>query len=149
METQNSSIESMYKTTVIVWAAIFFSQILLLVVIYFAKPEIFRFDFSKPVLGENALMVILFGAMALVNVGMSIVLSRRAVNQAIEKQNPALMQSAIVLGCAFCEAASLLGVVMAFAFSYQYFFVWFIVGGLAMLLHFPKRDDFIHAGYKR
>jgi hypothetical protein len=37
---------------------------------------------------------------------------------------------------------------MAFAFSYQYFFLWFALGILGMILHFPKRDNLIAAAYK-
>lgn len=149
MENQNTSIEQQYKTSVIIWAAILFSQFLLLVVIFFAKPEVFRFDAAKPILGDKPAMTIMFAALAIMNVAMSFVLRQRSVKKAIDTQTPALVQQGIVVGAALCEAVSLLGVAMAFAFSYQYFFVWFVVGILGMLLHFPKRDDFIAAGYKR
>jgi hypothetical protein len=47
-----------------------------------------------------------------------------------------------------CEAISLLGVALAFAFSYQYFFLWFALGILGTILHFPKRDNLVAASYK-
>lgn len=149
MQNQNSNVEGQYRTLTIVWFALLVSQLLLLVVIYFAKPEVFRFDFSKSLLGENALMTGMFALLAISNLVMSFVLSRKYLNQAIAERKPALVQTATIIGCALCEAISLFGVVMAFAFSYQYFFLWFALGILGTILHFPKRDNLIAASYKR
>ena len=92
-----------------------------LVVIFFAKPEVFRFDFSKPLLGENQMMTVIFALLAISNLVMSFVLSRKYLNQAISEQKPALVQTAMIIGCALCEATTLFGLVLAFALSYQYF----------------------------
>ena len=149
MRNQNSNVEGQYKTLAIIWFALLVSQIMLVVVIFFVKPEIFRFDFSKPLLGENAMMVVMFALLAISNLVLSFVLSKKYNNQAIAEQKPALVQTAMILGCALCEAVSLFGVVMAFAFSYQYFFLWFALGIMGTILHFPKRDNLIAASYKR
>lgn len=55
---QNQNVEQSYRTMVIIWFALLNSQLLLLVVLYFAKPKVFEFDFSKPLLDENALFII-------------------------------------------------------------------------------------------
>ena len=149
MQNQNSNVETAYQTITIVWFALLVSQVLLLVVIFFAKPEVFRFDFSKSLLGENAIMTGMFALLAISNLLMSFVLSRRYINQAIAEQKPSLVQTAMIIGCALCEGISLFGVVMAFAFGYQYFFLWFALGILGTILHFPKRDNLIAASYKR
>lgn len=146
---QNPNIEESYKTMVIIWAALLFSQLMLLVVVYFAKPEVYRFDFSKPFLGENAVLVIAFAAIAVTNLAVSFVMKKRSLQQAIEKQQIALVQTGQILAYAFCEAVSLLGIVLAFAFSYQYFFLWFALGIIGIILHFPRRDDLIAASYKK
>jgi len=122
---------------------------MLLIVTFLAKPEAFRFDFSKSPLGENALMTMMFAVLAISNLGLSFIFKRKYLNQAVVEQKPAHVQTAMILGCALCEAISLFGLVMAFAFSYQYFFLWFALGITGMIMHFPKRDSLIAASYKR
>ena len=146
---QNSNIEQNYKTLVTIWAALLFSQVMLLVVVFFAKPEVFKFDFTKPFLGENAVIIIAFAFVALANLALSFIMKKRSFEQAVEKQQMAFVQTGLILAYAFCEATSLLGIVLAFAFSYQYFFVWFALGILGIILHFPRRDDVVAASYKK
>ncbi|HEX8370002.1 MAG TPA: hypothetical protein VF604_15755 [Pyrinomonadaceae bacterium] len=146
---QKMSVEQAHRTLVVIWFALLVSQALLPVVIYFAKPEAFKFDFSKPLLGENAMIIIVFALPAISNLALSFVLSRKNLNQAIAGQNIGLVQTAMVIGCALCEAISLFGVALVFAFSYQYFFLWFALGILGTILHFPGRDNLVAASYKR
>jgi hypothetical protein len=148
MHDQKFNVEGHYRMLTVVWIALLFSQLLLLIVIFFAKPEAFRFDFSKSLLGESPIVTVMFALLAVSNLVLSFVLSRKYLNQAIAEQKPALVQTAMIIACALCEAISLFGVVMAFAFSYQYFFLWFALGILGTILHFPKRDNLIAASYK-
>jgi F0F1-type ATP synthase membrane subunit c/vacuolar-type H+-ATPase subunit K len=99
--------------------------------------------------GENPAIVIAFAALALTNLALSFVMKKRAVQQAIEKREVSYVQTGLVLACAFCESISLLGFVLAFAFSYQYFFLWFALGIVGIILHFPRRDDVMAATYKK
>jgi uncharacterized membrane protein len=147
---QQTNVEAVYRTLVVIWLGLLVSQAMLLVVIYFAKPEAFRFDFSKPLLGENAPFIVVSALLlAVSNLVFSFVVSRKFLNQAVAAQNVAFVQKALIVGCAVCEAISLFGVVLVFAFSYQYFFLWFALGILGTILHFPKRDNLIAASYKR
>jgi hypothetical protein len=146
---KNSNVEQSYKTLTLIWFALLASQIMFLVVIFFAKPEVYRFDFSKPLFGDNAVIVIVFAMLAITNLALSFIMKKRSYQQAVEKQDVALVQTGLILACAFCEAISLLGMVLAFAFSYQYFFLWFALGIIGILLHFPRRDDVIAANYKK
>ncbi len=116
---------------------------------FFAKPEVFKFDFTKPVLGENAVFVSVFAALALANFGLSFVMKKRSYEQAIAEQKIVFVQTGLIIACALCEAISLLGVVLAFAFSYQYFFLWFALGILGIILHFPRRENVFAANYKK
>ena len=146
---QNSNVGRNYQTLVVIWFALFLSQITLLGVVYFARPEVYKFDLTRPVLGENAVLIIAFALVALVNLALSFVMKKRAFQQAVEKQQVAFVQTGLILAYAFCEAISLLGIVLAFAFSYQYFFLWFALGILGIILHFPRRDDVVSASYKK
>lgn len=146
---QNSNTEQSYKTLMIIWFALVVSQVLFLVVIFFAKPELFRLNFAQPLLGENAVMIIVFAFIAIINFALSFVMKKRSYEQAIEKQQIAFVQTGLILACALCEAISLFGMVLAFAFSYQYFFLWSALGILGILLHFPRRTDVLAVSYKK
>ncbi len=147
---QNSNIEPQYKTLTMIWAALLSSQFLFLVVLYFAKPEVFRFDFSKPLLdGENSFIIIAFALVGVSTFLMSFVMKSKFIKQAIDGQNVGLIQTAMIIGCALCEATTLFGLILAFAFSYQYFFLWFALGILGIILHFPRRENLVAASFKR
>lgn len=148
MENEKINAEGAYKTLVILWFALLMSQVMFLVIIFVAKPEVFRFDFSKPILGENAAVIIALSVLALANFALSFVMKKRSYEQAIAEQKIALVQTGLIIACALCEAISLLGLMLAFAFSYQYFFAWFALGILGIILHFPRRETVISASYR-
>lgn len=148
MQNQNPNVEQKYRAITIVWFALLVSQLLLLVPMYFAKPEVFKFDFSQPLLGENAPLILALAVLGVSTFLLSFILKRKFMNQAISEQKTASVQTAVIIGCALCEATSLFGFVLAFVANYQYFFLWFALGILGTILHFPKRDDFIAASYK-
>jgi hypothetical protein len=146
----NSNIEQNYKTLVIIWFALLVSQIIFLVVIFFAKPEVYKFDFTKPFFaGETPVLIITFAVLAIANFALSFIMKRRSFQQAVEKQQIAYVQTGLILAYGFCEAVSLLGILLAVAFSYQYFFVWLALGILGIILHFPRRSDVIAASYRK
>jgi hypothetical protein len=149
MQNEKINAESAYKTLMLLWFALLMSQVMFLVILFVAKPEIYRFDFTQPILGENSLMVIVFAVLALANFGLSFVMKNRAYRQAVEEQKVHYVQTGLILACALCEAISLLGLLLAFAFSYQYFFAWFALGIVGILLHFPRRETVIAASYKK
>ena len=146
---QPGYVEQSYRTLIIIWFSLLNSQLLLLVVLHFTRPEIFRFDFSKPLLGENPTMVIVLAVSAVLTFLLSFVLRKKFINQAINEQKTEFVQTAVVIGCALCEAISLFGFVLVFTLNYQYFFLWFALGILGIILHFPRRDNLIDASYKR
>jgi hypothetical protein len=149
MQSEKTNVEAAYKTLIILWFALLVSQFMFLVIIFFTKPEIFRFDFSKPIFGENAPVIIALAVLALANFALSFVMKKRSYEQAVTEQKIALVQTGLIIACALCEVISLLGLLLAFAFSYQYFFAWFALGILGIILHFPRRDTVIAASYKR
>ena len=149
MENENLTSEQAYRTLAMIWIALFMSQFMFLAIIYFAKPEVFKFDLSKPFLGENATVIILFAFLAIANLIISFFFSKRFINEAIEKQSFELVQRALIVGLFLCETISMLGLLLAFAFDYQYFFIWIALGMLGMILHFPKRHNIHLATYKK
>lgn len=154
MQNQSPNIETQYKTLVIIWAALTASQLVFLVLVYFARPELFRFDFAQPLLGgrgsgSTGALIIGFALAAVTAVLFSFAFRNRLNERSVAEQNPAQVQTGLIIALALCEAASLFGLTLAFAFDYSYFYVWIALGILGMLLHFPKRDPLHAASYKK
>lgn len=143
------NVEQLYRTSLIVWSAFLISQSVFFMVLYFVKPELFKFDFSKPILGENLVIVAAFGFMAIVNLFVGLFLKMQTINRAIEEQSPPQLQTAMILGLAFCESIGIFGFVLAMGFSYQYFFFWSILAIIGMFFHYPKRQNFHDASFKK
>ena len=122
MQNSNPNVEQQYRVLSVIWFVLLFSQAMFLVVVYLSKPEVFSFDLSKPLLGENPPITIAFAILAIVNLAISFVIEKRAVEQGIAEQKIQFIQTGLIIACALCEAISILGLIMAFAFSYQYFF---------------------------
>lgn len=144
------NVESQYRTLMTLWVAMLFSQFTFLIVLFFAKPTLFRFDFSKPLLdGENSALIIALAIAGIVCFALSFVFRRKFINRGIANQNVSIIQQALIISCAFCEAVSIFGLVVAFSTNYQYFFLWSALGIPGIILGFPKRENLIAASYKR
>lgn len=138
-----------YQILTIIWTSLLASQALFLVVAFFAKPELLRFDFSLSPLEPNAPVILGLAGVAFAPAAASFVVKRRLYEQAVHQQDPAQIQAGLITALALCEASSLIGLFLAFAFDYQYFFLWVALGIVAMLLHYPKQDDLLAAGYRQ
>jgi F0F1-type ATP synthase membrane subunit c/vacuolar-type H+-ATPase subunit K len=147
METQTA--EQLHRTSVVLWFSLLSAQILFLVVVFVTKKELFNFDTTKPVLGDEPVVPIIFAMLALMNLGLSFFMKSQSAKRAVDEQNPRLLQTGTIIACAFCESISIMGLILAFAFHYHYFFLWFALGIFGILLHFPKRSDFLAADFKK
>jgi hypothetical protein len=145
---ENSNVEHQYRITKIIWVVFLVSQFSILLALFLAKKELFSFEFAQPLLSEEPVVPIIFGFLALLNLALSFFLKSQAVKKAIEEQNPKLIQTATVMGLAFCESVSIMGLILAFAFNYQYFFLWFALGILGIILNFPRRETLMAASYR-
>lgn len=147
METQTP--EQLHRTSVVLWFSLLSAQILFLVVVFVTKKDLFNFDSAKPFLSDEPVVPIIFAMLALMNLGLSFFMKSQSAKRAASERNPRLLQTGTIIACAFCESISIMGLILAFAFNYQYFFLWFALGVLGILLHFPKRNDFLAAGFKK
>ena len=149
MNEPKPNLVAQYQSLVVIWGAILMSQIMFLVVLFVTKKELFEFRFDQPVTGQSGSMILGFAVVALTCVGFSFAFKRRFFERAVEQQEPNLIQTGTIIALALCEASSLIGLCLAFAFDYQYFFAWFILGIAGILFHFPRQNDLLAAGYKR
>lgn len=145
--------EGVYRTNTIMWAAMLISQFMFFVVIYFAKPQVFEFigaNNGEIVRDEPVSYFPIFIVLAVVAVivfALSFVIKSRLLKYAIDSKNVELVQQAQIVAYALCEAVSLFGMVVAFTVNSRFFFLWFVVGILGMLLHFPRREHFHAAAF--
>ena len=149
MNERKPNIVAQYQTLLIIWAAILMSQVMFLLVIFLTKGELFEFRFDQPFTGQSGTMILGFAVAALTCVGLSFAFKRRFIERAVAEQDPKLVQTGTIIALVLCEASSLIGLCLAFAFDYQYFFAWFVLGIAGMLFHFPRQNDLLAAGYKR
>ncbi len=138
MQNQKINPEQAYQTFLIIWFALFVSQLLFLFLVFFIKPELFVFDFTKPLLDEHELVGFLI-ATSITVLLVSLAFKKKYLRQSVQRQNVGLVQTAMIVGCALSEAISLFGLLLAFAYDYQYFFLFSATGIAATVLHFPRR----------
>ncbi len=146
-EQQNTRAAGIHQTLIILWASLTISHLLFLLVIYFSKPELFTLEHGPT---ETPLLpvIAIFAVAAIVAVGISFVIRSRSSKMSEIKQSPVILQTGLISSLALCEAASLFGLVTAFAFSYSYFYFWIFFGVVASVLHFPKFSEVLAATYK-
>jgi F0F1-type ATP synthase membrane subunit c/vacuolar-type H+-ATPase subunit K len=152
---ENPGAEARYKTLVVIWAALTMSQLMFVALVYFTRPGLFRFDLARPALGGgpggtgSTALIIGFAAASATAVALSFAFKRRLNERAVAERNPAHVQTGLIIALALCEASSLFGLALAFAFDYQYYFLWIALGTIGMIFHFPKRDDLHTASQNR
>ena len=137
-----------YKTLVIIWLVLLLSQLMFLAVTYFVKPHLFSIDLSNPLLGDKPLITLSFIASATIFFVLSFVLARQHIKRAERDQDAGCVQTGLVLGCALSEVPSILGMLLAFVWEYQFFFLWIAMGFIGILLHFPRKSSLDAATYK-
>ena len=138
MQTANGP-NTQYKTSIVIWFAFLMSQLMFLPIIFLTRRELFTLDFSQPVLGRSMAQIFGFAFAALTVFILSFAFRTKFNERAAAERKPEYVQYGLIVACALCEACTLFGVALAFAFDYQYFFFWIALGVVGVLLHFPRR----------
>lgn len=140
-----TEIDHKYRTLRIIWLILLFSQLLFIGVVYSVKAEMFAAEGHESLVTSDSPIVIGAAFLAVMNLVISFVISGKAIERGIAEQNPQYVQTALVIGCAFCEAVSIIGLLLAFVFEYPYFYLWLIAGFIGIFLHFPRRKNLLDA----
>jgi len=138
-----------YQTLLVTWVALLMSQVFFFILVRFIKPELVTTSTSFPFLSNKPLIIFVFAGSALIFFFLSQVLSRQHIRRAIQDQDAACVQTGLIIGCALSEVPSLIGVLLAFAFDYPYFYLWIALGIFGVLLNFPRKGSLDAATYKR
>ncbi|KXJ98716.1 MAG: hypothetical protein UZ17_ACD001002589 [Acidobacteria bacterium OLB17] len=132
----------------VIWGAMLFAQFLFLVVGYSTKPALLFLDPSKPVLGADPMPTMILIALAFIMLVGSFVVKKNLIAGAVGRRDVAALQSAYVVGMAMAESISLIGLVAAFVFDYQYFAGFIVLGMIAIALHYPKMSSILAATFR-
>lgn len=150
MQNKKFDVDQAQRTSAIVWFILLLSQVMFLGLIFSFDPSLRSLGLgTAPILDQNAPVVIAAALLAAINLIVSIIINKRCIDHAIATQQPSYVQTGLVIGCAFCESISLIGLVLALGFGYPYFYFWFIVGIIGIFLHFPRRATLVAASANR
>lgn len=140
--------DELYRTMFVIWGAMLLSQFLFFVVGYTSKPALLYVDISKPVLGAEPLPILILGVIALSLIAASFVVRKQLTAKAIGSKDIEKLLSAHITGMAMAEGVSLLGLVAAFVFDFQYFVVFLLLAALTIFLHRPKMASVLAATFE-
>jgi hypothetical protein len=134
------SIDTRYRTMVIIWVAQVMS-----VVLFFLFTQFVEISTDRT---EKNILSFVLAAVGTFSVIFSFVVKARLLRKSVEKQDPALVQTAGIAARNFSEVPALLAVVERFVLPGREYLLLFVISALAMLLHYPRRSDLLAASYK-
>jgi uncharacterized membrane protein len=141
-QSDEAKLDARYRTMVILWAALVSSLGLYYLLSLFVPGPDTQND-------QGLTVILVLAAVGISLVMISLILKGRFIKQAEEKQTPALLQTGLIISLALCETIGLLGVLVHFSTGNPYYFVMFIIAGIGMLLHLPRRSQLALASYRQ
>jgi len=102
----------------------------------------------KESLEPNPTISLTLLCVAVLMVLVAFLIKSKLLSKAVEQQNTAMVQQAYVVTWAITEVAALLGLLDFFLTTDHYYYVLLIIAVLGLLLHFPRREHVVNAGFK-
>jgi hypothetical protein len=133
----NNNVELLINKMRILWLGGLGSLVGFLVLTFFtARPE-----------PNDTLFLILLAA-GLTATLASFVVKKKFLAKAEEQQQVQLVQQGFMMAMTINEVAALLGVFDYFSTGDRFYYVLFIIAAGGQLLHYPRREPFLHATFK-
>jgi hypothetical protein len=131
-----------YQTMITLWFALLMSVALYFLFSLFVAPGTGDQRSNSPMLipGLTALGTLI--------VVVSFPVKKKLLERSVEKQDVLLVQKALVIACAMCEASALLGLLEHFTVGNREYYFLFLLAAGGIALHFPKRSQLEAASYK-
>ena len=136
-------LDTRYRSMLILWFALLMGVVMFFVMTIVAAPAPLDRDRNAP---TSVILFALAGVGAFLVV-LSFAVKRKMLQRSVEKQEPMLVQQALVVACAMCEVSALLGMFERFAIGSGDHYILFLVSALGIALHFPKRDHLLAASW--
>ncbi|HET6893574.1 MAG TPA: hypothetical protein VFH31_20920 [Pyrinomonadaceae bacterium] len=134
----SATLDARYRTLVILWFALFCSIGLFFLLTLLAPSEV----------RENNAVSLTLAVLGTLAVIASYFVKRRYLNQAVDKQDVALVQVGTVVAAALNEVAAMLGFLDHILTGNRYYYVLMLMAVIGSLLNFPHRDHLLAASYK-
>ena len=134
-----------YQTMIILWLALLMSIGMYFFVSVFAGPEI-QPESGNP---RSSILTVVLTALGTFLVIVSFAVKQKILRRSVDQQDVNLVQKALVVACAICEATALLGLILRFAVGNREYYLLFILAAAGIVLHFPQRSQLEAASYKQ
>jgi hypothetical protein len=138
-----NDLDKRYQTLIILWIGIASSIGLLFAFTFFVPIESGAQSTNPP----SAVLLFVLAAVGTFLVVLSFAVKRKILQASVEKQDVTMVQKALVVACAMCEATALLGFVGRFIVGTRDYLLLFLVAAVGIALHFPKRDQLKDASW--
>jgi hypothetical protein len=135
MDSNQTGINTRYRTILILWAAILMSVFSFLLFI----------NLSPVTTVTNTRLSLALNTAGVIPVTLSFILKSQILQQSIDTKRIELVQVAYVLAIALCEMSALLGLMDHYLTGSNYYPLGFGFGLLGMLLHFPQKKYLLAA----
>ena len=133
------SIDQRHRTLLILWLGMLMSLVMYLVFIYLAP--------VAP--APNQKLTLVLNTAGLVPVAASFLIKQILLGKAVAAQQVRQVHSAYIISFALCEVSALLGLFDYRVTGSKYFYVGFAIGGIGLLLHFPRRQHLLDASQRQ
>ena len=135
-------LDKRYQTLLILWFALMMNIVIFFLISAFV-------GYSDPQTPQiSSLLTFVLAAVGTFVVVLSFAVKRKLLERSVDNQDVSLVQKALVLACAMCEVAALLGVMERFILRNNDYYLLFLVAGIGTALHFPRREQLQAATYK-
>ncbi len=139
-----NNLDKRYQTLVILWAALLLSIGSFFLFSVFIAPEIGNEPRNPP----SSLLIVALTALGVFLVIVSFAVKQKLLARSVEKQDVNLVQQALVIACALCEASALLGLLEHFIVGNRQYYWLFLFAAAGTAFHFPRRSQLESASYK-
>ncbi len=139
------NLDKRYQTLVVLWFALLMS-----IGMYF----LFSLFILSPVSNEarnpsRSLLIVVLTALGTFLVIVSFAVKARLFERSVERQDVSLVQKGLVIACAMCEVAALLGLLEHYIIGNREYYLLFLIAAAGTAFHFPRRSQLEAASYKK
>jgi len=135
IDPNQATTEMRYRTLLILWFGMSMALILYLVFIRLVPVE--------PAPSQK--LTLILNTLGLIPVAGSFLIKQVLLGKANESHQVQVVHTAYILAFALCEISALLGLLDNRVTGSNYYYIGFVIGGLGMLLHFPRKQHLIDA----
>ena len=136
-------LDTRYRSMLILWFALLMSVVMFFLMTIVAAPAPFDRDGDAP----TSFVLFALAGVGTLLVVLSFAVKRKMLQRSVERQEPMMVQQALVVACAMCEVSAVLGMFERFSLGSGDHYVLFLVSAVGIALHFPKRDQLLAASW--